>query len=347
MNSPLVYVIVLNFNGSRWLTACLESLRATEYANFKTLLVDNASTDDGVELVRKNFPEVELIINSANLGFSEGNNVGIRAALTAGANYVVLLNPDTKVTPRWLGELIAVGELEREVGVLGAVQLAYDSDEFNSWTTTALSSHLSFLSTKPHEGSAKKTSDRMNKIGSRFTGTDHPVNPEAKSCPSCFEFEEKKWIPVEWVEGACFAIKREVIETVGLLDPIYFAFYEEIDFCRRAASRGYQTALVPLSRIHHFRGGSWTANATIKRERDFRCDRSQFIFALTDPRRSLAANFGWYLITLGTKTKEIVREFSLTKAWDLLRIQIDLLGNLLGIFGKWRRERRLKPALKS
>lgn len=334
MNSPLVYVIVLNFNGSRWLTACLESLRATEYANFKTLLVDNASTDDGVELVRKNFPEVELIINSANLGFSEGNNIGIRAALAAGADYVVLLNPDTKVEPSWLSELIAVGERNHEVGILGAVQLVYDSDEFNSWTTTALSQHLAFLSTKPHEENTKKNN------------TDFAFLRE----PSCDFVEEpfqRNWIPVEWVEGACFAIKREPIETVGLLDPIYFAFYEEIDFCRRAALRGYQTALVPLSRIHHFRGGSWTVNAAIKRERDYRCDRSQFIFALTDPRRSLAKNFGWYLVTLGTKTKEIVREFSLTKARNLLRIQIDLLGNLSGIFGKWRRERRLKPALKS
>lgn len=322
--NPLVYVIVLNFNGSRWLAACLESLRATEYTNFKTLLVDNASTDDGVELVRQNFPEVELIINPANLGFSDGNNVGIRAALNAGADYVVLLNPDTKVTPRWLSELIAIGEDEREVGILGAVQLAYDSDEFNSWTTTALSSHL--------------LENRINKIGSGFTGTGHPVNPEKKSCPSCFE--ERNWIPVEWVEGACFAIKREVIETVGLLDPIYFAFYEEIDFCRRAACDGYKTAMVPRSRIHHFRGGSWTATPAIKRERDYRCDRSQFIFALTDPRRSLAANFGWYLITLGTKAKEAAREFSLPKVWNLVRIQADLLVNLRGIIGKWRHERR-------
>ncbi len=334
MSSPLVYVIILNFNGSKWLTACLESLRTTEYANFKTVLVDNASIDDSVELVRRQFPEIELIANAANLGFSEGNNVGIRTALAAGAEYVVLLNPDTKVLPAWLSELIAIGQREPEIGILGGVQLAYDSNEFNSWTTTALSSHLPFLSTKPHEENTKKNKEDFASL-------------RESSCDLVEESFPRSWISVEWVEGACFAIKREVIETIGMLDPIYFAFYEEIDFCRRAACAGYQTAVVPRSRIHHFRGGSWTANAAIQRERDYRCDRSQFIFALTDPRRSLAKNFGWYAITLATKAKEAAREFSLPKAWNLLRIQLDILSNLSGLFAKWRRERFLKPASKS
>lgn len=327
MSSPLVYVIILNFNGSKWLTVCLESLRTTEYANFKTVLVDNASIDDSVELVRRQFPEIELIANAANLGFSEGNNVGIRAALAAGAEYVVLLNPDTKVQPEWLSELIAIGQREPGIGILGAVQLAYDSNEFNSWTTTALSSHLPFLSTKSHEEDTKKNKEDFASF-------------RESSCDFVEESFLRSWISVEWVEGACFAIKREVIETIGILDPIYFAFYEEIDFCRRAACAGYQTAVVPRSRIHHFRGGSWQANAAIQRERDYRCDRSQFIFALTDPRRSMAKNFGWYAITLATKAKEAAREFSLPKVWNLMRIQFDLLGNLPGILAKWRRERR-------
>ncbi len=299
MNQPLVYVIILNFNGSRWLQPCLQSLRTTEYTNFKTVLVDNASSDDSVELVRGQFPEVEIIVNSENLGFSEGNNVAIRKALAEDADYVVLLNPDTKVTPRWLSELIAIGEKEKDVGILGAVQLTYDGDEFNTWTKTALSEHLAELQ--------------------RETA--------------------RNWIEVEWVEGACFAIKRKVIEQIGLLDPIYFAFYEEIDFCRRAAFRGYKTAIVPRSRIHHFRGGSWEANATIKRNRDYRCDRSQFIYNLTDPRRSLMANFGWYLKTLATKTKAAALAFSLAKTWDLARIQVDLLSSLPQLFRKWHWEK--------
>jgi GT2 family glycosyltransferase len=299
---PSVYIIILSYNGSRWLEACLASVAATEYPNLKIILVDNASNDDSVELVRKRYPQVTVIVNNHNYGFSEGNNTGIRAALSAGADYVVLLNQDTRVTPQWLGELISVGESDERIGILGAVQLKYDNDDFNSWTTSAM----------------------RKDIGELKDPAWSPARP---------------WIPVEWVEGACFAIKRETLEKVGLLDPIYFAFYEEIDFCRRASYHGFSVALVPRSRIHHYRGGSWQANRNIERERNYRCDRSQFIYNLTDPRKSLPGNLLSYLITLRTKSKELLIDFDCARARDLLSIQLDVLANCGKLFGKWRRER--------
>src|SRR5262249_58970207 len=123
----------------------------------------------------------------------------------------------------------------------------------------------------------------------------------------------RDWIPVEWVEGACFAVKRKVFEDIGLLDPIYFAFYEEIDFCRRASFHGYRIALVPRSRVRHYRGGSWEANPAIKRERDYRCDRSQFIYASTDPRISIPRNLWRDFITLGVETKDFVESIYLVR----------------------------------
>ena len=300
MPLPLVYIIVLNYNGRRWLEACLDSLLATDYPNFRVTLVDNASSDGSVQLARDRYPQVEVIVNPANCGFSEGNNVGIHEALANNADYVVLLNPDTKVEPEWLRKLIAVGEAETRVGILGAVQLEYDGAEFNSWTKTVMRQLL-----------------------------DELKRPESA----------RDWISVEWVEGACFAVKRKVFEDVGLLDPIYFAFYEEIDFCRRAAALGYEIALVPRSRIHHYRGGSWEANSSIKRERDYRCDRSQFIYASTDPRKSVFRNLWWYLITLGVKFKDAAQSFSPIRLFDLVRMQADLIIKSGSIVGKWRRDR--------
>ena len=300
MAYPLVYIIVLNYNGLRWLEACFDALLATDYPNFRIMLVDNASSDGSVQMARDRYPQVEVIVNPANYGFSEGNNVGIREALANNADYVVLLNPDTKVEPEWLRQLITVGAAQTEAGILGAVQLEYDGAEFNEWTKTAM----------------RKMLDELKR-------------PESA----------RDWIPVEWVEGACFAVKRKVFEDIGLLDPIYFAFYEEIDFCRRASFHGYRIALVPRSRVRHYRGGSWEANPAIKRERDYRCDRSQFIYASTDPSSSVLLNLWRYFITLGVKSKDLAHSFSLFRLFDLIRIQLDLILISGSIAGKWRRDR--------
>lgn len=300
IEQPLVYVIVLNYNGRRWLEACFNSLLATRYDRIKLLLVDNASEDGSVELVKRLFPQVEIIINSANLGFSEGNNVGIVRALAGGADYVVLLNSDVKVEPDWLAEMTKVGESCAEVGILGAVQLSYEGNEFNSWTTKVLTRYL----------------------------------PELRDAQKA-----RRWISVDWVEGACFAVKQSVFARIGLLDPIYFAFFEEIDFCRRAICAGYQVALVPRSRIHHYRGGSWEVDAASKRRRDYLCDRSQFIYNLTDPRGSLIHNILRYLRTLLTKGNDITKDFSLTRLGDFLRIQVEIVGQAGSVWHKWQRDR--------
>lgn len=300
MNPPLVYVIVLNYNGAQWVERCLESLMSGQYVNHRVLFIDNASTDGSAEVARDRFPQITVIQNHQNLGFSAGNNIGIEKALADGADYVVLLNPDTAVEAGWLDELVAAGERSPEAGILGAVQLGYDSQEFNSWTTQALRAHLEELA-------APKTA--------------------------------RHGIPVEWVEGSCFAVKRCVFEQVGLLDPIYAAFYEEIDFCRRAACYGFQTMIVPRSRIHHYRGGVWQSNSSLNRRRNYLCDLSQFIYHLTEPRKSIFQNAQWYLITLGTKAKEVLRHKQVGRAWDLFKMQFEILSNLTAILGKWRKDR--------
>jgi GT2 family glycosyltransferase len=301
MKSPLVFIIILSYNSEKWINACLTSVLATAYNNFKVIVVDNGSTDNSVSEAKSFLPNIELLLNRENLGFVKGNNVGIARALNQQADYLVLLNPDTRVTSEWLTAMIDVGEAENSIGILGAVQYSYHDKTFNSWTQIVLANHLDDL-------------------------TPPPAGPA--------------WLPMEWVEGACFAVKREVFQRIGLLDPIYISFYEEIDFCRRAACYGYQTALVVNSRIHHYRGGSWKAGRDQSQMRDYFCDRGQFIYALTDPRRSFPGNLKWYFITLLTKLKEILKHPNLKRFWHLLAIQAELLGKWPGIYGKWRRERQ-------
>jgi GT2 family glycosyltransferase len=116
-DAPLVYVIVLNHNGSEHLPYCLPSICATEYSHLQVLVVDNASTDGSLALA-SNFP-VRTLTSDRNLGWSGGNNLGIREALAAGARYVVLANSDIRVHPRWIDEAVAVAESSPDVGVIG------------------------------------------------------------------------------------------------------------------------------------------------------------------------------------------------------------------------------------
>lgn len=117
---PLVYVIIITFNGKHHLASCLPSVFATDYPNYKVLLVDNASIDGSTEFVRSNFPEVEVLRNEKNYGFAKGNNLAIIAALNHGADYVFLLNDDTKILdPCWLMEAVKVAENDQKIGMIG------------------------------------------------------------------------------------------------------------------------------------------------------------------------------------------------------------------------------------
>ena len=298
---PCVYVVVLNFNGVRWLTACLDALLQTTYANFTVIVVDNASTDDSVNLIRERFSDVILLLQNRNDGFSAGNNQGIRYALERHADYVVLLNPDTKVKPDWLSHLIEVGEQLTHVGILGAMQLGYDDDDWNSWTRNVL---------KPEQQALLLDDNR---------------------CPA--------WLEVEWVEGSCFAIKREVLQAVGLFDPIFFSFYEEIDYCRRARYHGFSTGLVTKSFFHHYRGGVWAATQKKQTVRDYQCDKSQFIYSLTAPDQAIAKNLINYGQTFLVKGKEALMGMRYARLLTLAWMQFSILRHGRTIWRKWRADR--------
>ena len=118
-NLPLVYVVVLNYNGRRHLEYCLPSILATEYRPLRVLVVDNASSDDSVEFVRETFPPVEMLVSEENRGWSGGNNLGIRRALSRGAAYVVLANNDIRVDRRWVTAVVDIMQRDTRIGIVG------------------------------------------------------------------------------------------------------------------------------------------------------------------------------------------------------------------------------------
>jgi GT2 family glycosyltransferase len=130
-----------------------------------------------------------------------------------------------------------------------------------------------------------------------------------------------------------------VLERVGLFDPIYFSFYEELDYCRRARFQGFETALVTDCLIHHHRGGVWQADAQRQAARDYQCDLSQFIYALTAPDKSLGGNLLNYLVTYGVKCKEALRALRFGQLVSLTRMQFAVWSKGPRLWRKWRADR--------
>jgi GT2 family glycosyltransferase len=123
---PRVAVVVLTWNGVRWLDGCLGSLRACTYPALRVYVVDNASIDATAAAVRVAYPGLTLLVNRHNLGFAGGCNVGIRRALADGADHVVVLNQDTRVDPGWLEPMVAAATADPGLGALSPLQLDYD-----------------------------------------------------------------------------------------------------------------------------------------------------------------------------------------------------------------------------
>ena len=234
MLKPLVWIIVLNWNGRRHLRDCLDSLSLLNYPSYRILIVDNNSIDGSVSFISENYPHICIIQNSDNLGFAEGNNVGIRHALSQGAEYVVLLNNDTRVEPGFLSPLIDKGEENVNVGVIGGTVLMF----FNPLIVNSTGVNLN-----------------------RFAyGWDRDFGEDASQL-------NREGGEVLAVTGCLMAVKREVFEKIGLLDPEFFAYFEDVDFCIRVWKyTDFKVEYVPGSVIYHKFSASSSGNSVLKRK---------------------------------------------------------------------------------
>ncbi|MFZ5845674.1 MAG: glycosyltransferase family 2 protein, partial [Patescibacteria group bacterium] len=124
MNYPKISTIILNWNGLNDTIECIKSVKAIDYPNYEMIVVDNGSTDNSEKVLREKFPTTTLIQNGDDLGYAEGNNRGIYYALNRGAEYILILNNDTKLEKSCLSELIVVANDNPEMGILGPI--AYD-----------------------------------------------------------------------------------------------------------------------------------------------------------------------------------------------------------------------------
>lgn len=207
MNDPKVYIIILNWNGYLDTLECLDSVTKITYSNYKILLIDNASSDDSVSIIRNSFPDVEMILNKENLGFTGGNNLGIKYALDNGSDYVWLLNNDSVVDSDVLDKLILEASLSNNIGMVSPV-IRYYGDQ-NKIQFCA--SYVSFLDFTFHETTdlsiySEWNSDKLKKL--------------------CL-----------W--GTALLISANLIKHIGMLDDRFFAYYEDTDYSIRSIKAGF------------------------------------------------------------------------------------------------------------
>lgn len=216
---PSVLIIILNHNGREDTIECLESIKAQTYKNYKTCIVDNASTDGSQDYFKKHYPWVTLIENKANLGFAEANNIAIRQAVKKGFDGVLLLNNDTKIAPDILSELIKPMKVNLTIGILGPKMYYYDKSctlwfarGKMDWKTGATS----------HIGGMKQDYGQYDEI-----------------CDSDF------------ISGCALLIHRNVISKIGLMDECYFYYQEDIDYCTKAIKAGFKCIVAPRAKLWH------------------------------------------------------------------------------------------------
>jgi len=223
-------IVIVNWNTRDLLAQCLASIVANPPdGEYEIIVVDNASTDGSGAMVRNVFPDVLVIQNKENVGFSRANNQAIHAAR---GDYALLLNSDTFVRPETFEPLLAVMTTQPQAGAVGPTLLNPDG--------TFQASHASFP-TLPRELA------ELFGLAKYLWGAYYPsYGPESS----------RQTRVVDWVGGACLLVRRACWEQVGLLDESIVMYGEEVDWCYRMQQRGWQVIHCPEASVIHYGGQS-------------------------------------------------------------------------------------------
>jgi len=242
---PLCAVIILNWNGEKLLTKYLPSvINGTDPSVGRVIVADNGSTDGSIELLRRDFPEVELLPFPENYGFAEGYNKALRWAMEQGYKYTVLLNSDVRTPTGWLNPLVEYMETHPDCG---ACQPKLLSD------------------TEPGKFEyAGASGGFIDRNGYPFCRGRIFAEVEADNG----QYDDIR--PIFWATGAALMVPTALYLDAGGLDAGFFAHMEEIDLCWRIHLKGKEIVVVPQSKAYHLGGGSLPASNPRKTYLNFR-----------------------------------------------------------------------------
>lgn len=236
LTSTTLSIIIVNYNSKDYLKECLYSIKETAGdIEYEIIVVDNHSFDGSVKFIRQVFPEVSLVANKFNYGFSRACNQGIRVSK---GKYILLLNNDTVLLSNALEEMLTIIENAPGIGLLGCKLLNADRSLQQSFGRVT-----SFI----NDFGRKYFINLYEKYGNAWVGKflnwTHSTEKE-----------------VEWVKGACMLLRRQAIFDADLMDENYFMYMEEVDLSLRIKQLGWKVFYTPRAEIVHFGGRSTATN---------------------------------------------------------------------------------------
>jgi N-acetylglucosaminyl-diphospho-decaprenol L-rhamnosyltransferase len=231
MTNAAVDVVIVAYQSRALLRECLMSLRVHQSPRrARTCVIDNASNDGTVEMVRSDFPEFELIVSPRNLGFAAANNLAIARG---SAPYVLALNPDTRVTSGAVDHMLELMDSNPSIGIAGC-RLVREDGTFDHAARRAFPTPLGALAHFTRIGRSRRAPARLAQYRA----------PSVESGP------------VDAVNGAFMLVRRKALEEVGLFDEGYWMYMEDLDLCYRFAQAGWTTWYEPDATVVHAKGGS-------------------------------------------------------------------------------------------
>lgn len=261
MHKKKFFVIILNFNGIKNTIECLESfknVRIPQGVELEVAVIDNASIDNTISVMNKDFPEVKLIENNENLGFSGGNNIGINYALKQGADYIMILNNDTLVERDTIFELYQ-GFKTKEADVVSPKIYFEKGFEYHKERYKDKEKGKVFWY-------AGGEMDWNNVIG-HHRGVDEV---------DYGQYDKKT--ELESITGACFVAKAEVFKKAGVFDDSFFLYYEDADLSMRIIKNSFKIKFVPSAIVYHKNAGSTGGSGSTLQ--DYFITRNRLIFGL-------------------------------------------------------------------
>ncbi|MEZ4667502.1 MAG: glycosyltransferase family 2 protein [Anaerolineae bacterium] len=298
-------VIIVNWNVADLLRVCLASIQRALPMKYKLeiIVVDSASSDDSVQMVRENFPDIKLLTQTDNLGFTRCNNIGLKASV---GRHVFLLNPDTEIPDNSLEKMLDYLELNPTVGIIGPHTLNSDGSTQSSRRRFPTLAVGLYESTWVQPYAPRSVLDR-------YYVNDAP---------------DDAVVDVDWVQGSALMARRSVYEEIGGLDEGYVMYSEEMDWCKRAKDAGWRVVYFGQADVTHH-GGKSSEQVTARKHIHFQQSKLRYfrkyhgIFTAQALRIFLISSYATQIALEGLKGlfghKREMRQERIQTYWEVVR----------------------------